>query len=69
MEKPDHSGKSYVEFLGFLNLSAIISDAAAKTVSMAVLFGAKEQTPWYPSRFGLLAMASNHDEKVYEISC
>ncbi len=67
MEKPDHSGKSYVECLGFLNLSAIISDAAAKTVSMAVLFGAKEQTPWYPSRFGLLA-SSNHDEKVYEMS-
>jgi hypothetical protein len=42
MEKPDYGGKSEVELLGFLNLSAIINDAAAKTVSMAVLLGAKE---------------------------
>lgn len=33
-------GDNYVEFLVFLNLSALIIDAAVNTRSMAVLFGA-----------------------------
>jgi hypothetical protein len=41
----------------FLNLKDMNNDAAAKTMSKAVLFGAQEQTPKYPSRLGLLASA------------
>lgn len=33
-------GDNYVEFLVFLNLSAVNIDVAASTLSMAVLFGA-----------------------------
>jgi hypothetical protein len=44
-EKTEYTTPNLVDHSRLLNFNAMNNAAAAKTVSMAVLFGAKEQTP------------------------